>query len=83
MGWYNAATGERRKAVGVTLVLKQWKDEGKATRLIPYRVGGTGGRGFRWVGEQCPAEEVTHYDIKKRMCQKREERETGKQNAGF
>lgn len=81
--WFNAATGGKTKAVGVSLILRQWRDEGKATRLVRYRMGGSGGRGFRWVGERCPEEDVTYYDVRKRLSQKREEREGGERKAAY
>ena len=62
--WYNEATGEQRKVTGVTRALKQLRDEGRILRILPCRSGDRTARGFRWVGENADAIDVTHYDIR-------------------
>ncbi|NLS92477.1 MAG: hypothetical protein GXX96_09965 [Planctomycetaceae bacterium] len=68
--WYNAATGEGKKSVGVTTALKQLRDEGKLWRIVYYRAGGSGKRGFRWIGEHAPADQPTLWDIGRRLSEK-------------
>ncbi|MFC1597404.1 primase-helicase zinc-binding domain-containing protein [Planctomycetota bacterium] len=85
--WYVMATGDRKKVTGVTRTLKQMKDEGRQSRLVPTRAGPKGERGFRWVGEHAGVTDATHYDIRKRLAEKRQAREasedTEAENGGF
>ena len=68
--WFNQATGDNRRVAGVTRTLKQLHDEGKITRIMPARMGGTGGRGFRWVGESVTEEEPIRRDLGHRIREK-------------
>jgi len=66
--WYNAATGDRKRTTGVTRTLKQLHDERTIWRLQPYREGGSGERGFRWVGEHADATDPVSYDLRRRIA---------------
>ncbi len=68
--WYNAATGEAKKSVGVTTTLKQLRDEGKLWRLVYCRSGSSKQRGFRWIGEHATEDRPTQWDLSQRLAQK-------------
>jgi hypothetical protein len=76
--WYNQATGEAKKATGVSTSLRQLYDEGKMTRLLYYRRGGSGERGFRWVGERVGSDEPTQFDLAVRLAKKMSEQQSSK-----
>ena len=71
--WYNAATGEAKKTVGVTRILKQMRDEEKLWRIVYYRRGGSGSRGFRWIGEHALDCYPTIWDLGERLAKKTEQ----------
>ena len=78
--WYNQATNDRRKTTGVTRALKQLHDEGRLTRLMPYRAsGGNRVRGLRWVGEHCDSMAAMKMDLGHRLAEKgdHDESQTG------
>jgi len=68
--WFNEATGDTKKATGVTRALNQLHDEDRVSRIIQNRSGDRTARGFRWVGEHADAIDVTHYDIRERLADK-------------
>lgn len=70
--WFNAATNDNRKVSGVTRSLKQFRDEGRITRIVQYRDGSTGERGFRFVGDHADAGAATKYDIRRRIAEKQQ-----------
>ena len=74
--WYNEATGEKRKTVGVTMTLKRYAREGKLFRLVYARAGPDGERGWRWVGEHCDSEELTDYGVRKQIAKQIEDRKS-------
>lgn len=76
MQWFNAATGDRKKAVGVTRAIKQLQDEGRIWRLTYYRGGKGGERGTRWVGEHADASEPTQWDLAYRIAKRQESGES-------
>ena len=49
--WFGRATGQRAKTAAATRALTQMHDEGRLWQLVRARAGGSGGKGFRWVGE--------------------------------
>jgi hypothetical protein len=67
--WFNEATGENRKTVGVTRTLKQLRDEGRLSRIVPTRAGTDGSRGFRWIGEHADSGEPTRHDLLRRLAE--------------
>jgi len=76
--WFNAATNDNRKVAGVTRTLRQLHDEGRTTRILPSRAGGTGERGVRWVGEFVGASNPTKHDIRRRIAERLESRKDRK-----
>ena len=60
--WYNAATGERAKTVGIGRRLHQWEKEGKLTCFSPARSPYGGTRGYRWTGVHCDVSEATDWN---------------------
>ena len=71
--WYNAATGGKAKVTGASRALRQLHNEGRAHRIIEARAGGTGARGFRWVGEFAGETDPTRYDLDCRLAKKADE----------
>jgi hypothetical protein len=70
--WFNEATGDRLKTSAVTRAVKQAFDEGRLQNLVPARLGGSGARGLRWIGEHAVAEDTIKTDIRARLARKRE-----------
>jgi len=73
--WFNEATGDRKKVASVSRTLKQMRDEKRLRRLSPHRMGGSGERGFRWVGERTDASAAIALDIRQRIARKSEGRQ--------
>ncbi|NQT36339.1 MAG: hypothetical protein HQ581_02555 [Planctomycetes bacterium] len=73
--WFNQATGDHKKTAGVTRTLKQLRDEKRLWRLSPYRMGGSGERGFRWTGERADVSAAIAVDIRQRIARKSKERQ--------
>lgn len=71
--WHNQAMGEKKRTTSVTRALKQMHDEGRLQSLTYYREGGTGRRGFRWVGEHADSSCRTRMDIRHRLVDRHED----------
>lgn len=73
LGWFRDATGDRHvKTTAMTRAVRQMFDEGRLSHLVPTRLGGSGARGLRWVGDHARVGDVTKTDLPARLVQKRE-----------
>jgi len=69
--WYADATGDRgKRTAGVVRALRQLRNERRLWRLLPYRAGGSGKRGFRWIGEHRTVDTPIDFTIRKRLAEK-------------
>ena len=73
--WYNEATGERYRTTAVTRALRQLFNEHRISKIVQARCGPDGERGFRWVGPHADVTDPTHYDIRRQLAKKLQERQ--------
>jgi hypothetical protein len=75
--WYVAATGDRCKVTGAGRVLRQLHAEGRLPSIMEARGAGTlRERGFRWIGHHADSTAETQYDLRKRLAEQAESRQS-------